>query len=53
MQRNRIRRNNFDFQIHDDPSQSINLRRPSLFGAEDSSYPSVFLPVEFFIDLQH
>jgi len=53
MQRKKLRRNNPDFQIHDDPSQSINLGRPFLFGAEDSSFPFVFFPVEFFIDLQH
>jgi len=53
MQKKRIRRNNSDFQIHDDPSQSIILRRPSFFGAEGSSYPSVFLPVEFLVDIQH
>jgi len=52
MQKKRIRRNNSAFQIHDDPSQSIILRRPH-FGAEDSPYPSVFLPVEFLIDIQH
>jgi hypothetical protein len=53
MQKKRIRRNNSDFQIHDDSSQTIILRRPSLFGAKDSSYPPVFLPVVFLIDIQH
>ncbi len=35
--------------IHPNPSFSDT----PLFGAEDSSYPSVFLPVEFLIDIQH
>jgi len=53
MQKKKIRRNNSDFQIDNDPSQSILLGQPSLFGAKDSSCTPVFLPVVFLIDIQH
>jgi len=35
--------------IHPNPSFSD----AAFFGAEDLSYPSVFLPVEFLTDIQH
>ena len=53
MQKKKIRRNNSDLQIDDDPSQSIILGRPALFGTQGLSYAPVFLPVVFLIDIQH
>jgi hypothetical protein len=53
MQKKKIRRNNSDFQIDDDPFQSVTLGRPSLFGTQGLSYSPVFLPVVFLIDIQH
>jgi hypothetical protein len=53
MQKKKIRRNNSGSEIHDDPSQSIIVGRPALFGIQDSSDGPVFLPVVFLIDIQH
>jgi hypothetical protein len=53
MQKRKIRRNNSDIQIYDDPSQSIIVGLPALFGTQDSSYAPIFLPVVFLIDIQH
>jgi len=53
MQKKRIRKNNSDFQIYDEPSQSVILGRPFLLEAKDSSHTSVFLPIAFSIDIQH
>jgi hypothetical protein len=49
----KLRRNNSGFEIRDDPSPSIIVELPALFGIQDSSDAPVFLPVVFLIDIQH
>jgi hypothetical protein len=54
MEKKKINRNNLDFPIHQNSSQSITFGLPVFFGTKGSSYIPIFpLSVIFLTGIQH